>query len=401
MIGLFNDSFPPVMDGVALTVYNYAYWLNRKTNDVMVVTPDTYSKNKKEEEFPISYYPSLPIPMRKPYRLGIPWVNLLLMDKLIYRTEFDIVHAHSPFSSGQIAKRIAKTQKVPFIATFHSKFRDDFVQSTKSEKIADLMIKEVMNFFNSADEVWIPQAWVEETIREYGYKGKVEVVNNGTDLFVESEKIHSIKGNAKKNLNIKENELTLLFVGQHIWEKNTAMIIEALNLLKDINFKMFFIGVGYAKNEMEKMVSKRKLDNKVEFLGSVYERGKIKEYYAASDLFLFPSLYDNAPLVVREAAALHTPSVLVKGSTASEIVQDNINGFLIENSSKALAEKIRLLASNQDKIKEVGENASLSISYSWQSITEEVLDRYEHLKMRKLNKNNGTKSNYKFPSFQI
>lgn len=394
-IGLFNDSFPPIMDGVALTVYNYAYWLNKKTDRVMVVTPNTYQSNEKTEDFDISYYPSVPIPIRKPYRFGMPHLDVMQMYNLIYKTPFDIIHAHSPFSSGKLAKKISKHQNIPLIATFHSKFRDDFVQSVKSEKIADLMIKNVMNFFNYADEVWIPQAYVEDTIREYGYKGNVEVVDNGTDFFVEKNELEILKEKTKKKLNIGQNELTLLFVGQHIWEKNTAMIIEALEIIRNIPYRMFFVGMGYAEQQMKKMVFERKLDDKVCFVGSIFDRNIIKEYYAASDLFIFPSLYDNAPLVVREAAALHTPSILVRGSTASEIIQDNVNGFLIENSAEDLAKKIKYAYMNPQILKLNGTNASITISRSWENITNEVLDRYEHLIMRKISKNNEAKTNYK------
>lgn len=394
-IGLFNDSFPPIMDGVALTVYNYAYWLNKKTDRVMVVTPNTYQSNEKTEDFDISYYPSVPIPIRKPYRLGMPHLDVMQMYNLIYKTPFDIIHAHSPFSSGKLAKKVSKHQNIPLIATFHSKFRDDFVQSVKSEKIADLMIKNVMNFFNYADEVWIPQAYVEDTIREYGFKGNVEVVDNGTDFFVEKNELEILKEKTKKKLNIGKNELTLLFVGQHIWEKNTAMIIEALEIIRNIPYRMFFVGMGYAEQQMKKMVFERKLDDKVCFVGSIFDRNIIKEYYAASDLFIFPSLYDNAPLVVREAAALHTPSILVRGSTASEIIQDNVNGFLIENSAEDLAKKIKYAYMNPQILKLNGTNASITISRSWENITNEVLDRYEHLIMRKISKNNEAKTNYK------
>ena len=46
MIGLFNDNFPPVMDGVALTVQNYAYWLREQGKEVCVVTP--YAPHSQE-----------------------------------------------------------------------------------------------------------------------------------------------------------------------------------------------------------------------------------------------------------------------------------------------------------------------------------------------------------------
>lgn len=78
-------------------------------------------------------------------------------------------------------------------------------------------------------------------------------------------------------------------------------------------------------------------------MGSITERERLKLYYAAADLFLFPSLYDNAPLVVREAAALHTPSLLIKGSTSAEVIHDSVNGFLSDNSVTAYASRISQL----------------------------------------------------------
>ena len=101
--------------------------------------------------------------------------------------------------------------------------------------------------------------------------------------------------------------------------------------------------------------------------------------YAAADLFLFPSIYDNAPLVVREASALQTPAVLVKDSTASEVITDNFNGFLIENTASSLAEKIRELTANPLLICEAGTNASKTIGRTWEHVTELMLERYNNL----------------------
>jgi glycosyltransferase involved in cell wall biosynthesis len=219
---------------------------------------------------------------------------------------------------------------------------------------------------------------VEETIRKYGYKGKLIVVDNGND-FATNLPIKPIKEAARKKLHINGEETVLLFVGQHIWEKNTRMIIESLALLDDLAFKMYFIGVGYAEDEMRQLVDQLGLSSKVEFLGMITDRDVLKRYYAAADLFLFPSIYDNAPLVVREAAAMHTPSILVKDSTSAEIITDNKNGFLIENKAEALANKIKELIGNKQQIITVGLNASKTIARSWESVTEEVLDRYNHL----------------------
>lgn len=379
-IGIFNDSFPPIMDGVSLTAQNYAYWLHKKDQPVCVITPKSpnYSDN---EPYPIYRYASFPILGRKPYRFGLPTLDHSFKTK-INQVSFGLVHAHCPFSSGSLALNIAKKQKIPFVATFHSKYRDDFEHSVGNKFIVKQMTNKIVRFFEKADEVWIPQASVEETIREYGFKGKVEVVDNGND-FATNEPIDLTNKTTRKALHVTENEVMFLFVGQHIWEKNIRLIVESLALIKDLPFKMFFIGTGYAKADLKELVSELALDSKVEFVKVITDREKIKEYYAAADLFLFPSIYDNAPLVVREAGAMHTPSILIKGASSAQNITNNFNGFLIENSRESFAEKLRELINSPEKIEFAGLNASRTIALSWEDVAEEVLDRYKKLMQRK------------------
>jgi len=379
-IGIFNDSFPPIMDGVSLATQNYAYWLHQKKQPVCVITPKSpnYSDN---EPYPIYRYTSIPIIGRKPYRIGLPKIDHTFNAE-IENISFGLVHAHCPFSSGRLALSIAKKQKIPFVATFHSKYRDDFEHSVYNKYIAKQMTNEIIRFFEKADEVWIPQASVEETIREYGFKGKVEIVDNGND-FATDLPIEPIKKAARKELNIPENEMVFLFVGQHIWEKNIRLIVESLALIKEQSFKMFFVGIGYAASDLKELTEELGLSDKVKFVGMISDRDRIKQYYAAADLFLFPSIYDNAPLVIREAGAMHTPSILVEGSSSAENVIDNFNGFLVKNSVESFSSKLIELISAPERIRMAGLNASKSIARSWESVTEEVLDRYNKLMQRK------------------
>ncbi len=380
MIGLFNDCFPPIMDGVSLTTQNYAYWLNQKTGNVCVVTPKSPSA-KDDTEYPVYRYSSIPIPMRKPYRLGFPRIDWPFHEK-INKLSFEIVHAHCPFSSGNLAMRIAHSQNIPIVATFHSKYKSDFERVIPSKRIVDLLVKNVIHFYEMADEVWIPQPAVEETLREYGYKGKVEVVDNGND-FAGKEIIKPLRQEARVSLGINQEEFVMLFVGQHIWEKNLAFLLKSLSLLRDFPFRMYFIGTGYAEQEMKRQTKTLGLMNKVSFVGVLTERPELEKYYASADLFLFPSLYDNAPLVVREAAALHTPAVLIKGSTCAEIIQDGSNGFLTNDSTIAYSHKIQELMKQPDKIRQAGNQASQTIARSWEDVAEEVYDRYIRLIQRK------------------
>jgi len=374
-IGLFNDCFPPVMDGVSVCVANYAHWMQKKVGGVAVVTPNVPGA-KYDYDFKVLDYLSVPVPFRHPYVTGIAEMDPSVLTKLLSH-RFKIVHAHSPFSSGMAAQRVARHYGIPCVATFHSKYRDDFSRVIPSEKMVDFIVRQIVSFYEKADEVWVPQASVAEVIREYGYKGKLEVVDNGSDLVADYPEKYFVE--SRNALGISPDEFVMLFVGQHIWEKNTRFIIDALERISDLKFRMLFVGVGYAAEEMKHLVSEKGLDSKVTFVGSVTQREDIKRYYAAADLFLFPSLYDNAPLVVREAAALHTPSVMVRGATASTILSDGENGFLIDNTLEDFEKCLRSLSADPQRVRRVGIQASRSIVRSWEDIVDEVIDRYNSL----------------------
>lgn len=377
--GLFNDSFPPIIDGVTLTVENYARCLGEMGFNPCVVTP----WNPEILQFPyqVIRYFSLPIHSRKPYRYGYPKMDPFIWKKM-RDTPFRLVHSHCPFSSGRLGVYVKKHQHVPLIGTFHSKYKSDLSHSFKyAPWCVSIILKRIINFFNSCDEVWIPQASVEDTVREYGYKGHLEVVENGVDYAgMPSGKLKKIKLEARNELGIDPDKIALLFVGQHIWEKGIGMIADCLNLLgDDVPFTMNFIGNGYALGALRSKIKDLGLSDRVTIHGIISDRGRLSRYYAASDLFLFPSFYDNAPLVVREAAALGTPAIILKGSTASEVITPEVNGFLVDNSANAYADKIKELSGNRERLFQVGVRAGSTIVRSWDDIVKEVVDRYESL----------------------
>ena len=379
-IGLFNESFPPVMDGVAICVQNYAYWMQKKVGGVSVITPNVPGADYNQYDYEVLDYFSVPVPFRQPYVTGIAEVDPAFIAKIIKR-RFKIVHAHSPFAAGMAAANVAKRLNIPMVATFHSKYRDDFSQTIPSKAVVEQIIKRIVSFYEHADEVWVPQASVKEVIKDYGFKGNVEVVPNGSDLVANYPKTYF--ADARKKLGIAPNDFVCLFVGQHIWQKNVRLIIEALEKVKDTPFKMYFVGNGYAADAMKEMVTEKGLESQVTFVGTVTEREVIKQYYAAADLFLFPSLYDTDGLVVKEAAALQTPSVMVETATAASIITDNENGFLIPNNLDAFASRLRELIHDPERVHRVGVQASHSIVRSWEDVVSEVLERYNRLIAKK------------------
>jgi len=377
LYGIFNDSFPPILDGVTLTVQNYVYWLKASGHTPCVVTP--WNPVCESQDYEVMKYFSLPIASRRPYRYGYPKLDPFIWRRL-RSTDFRILHSHCPFSSGRLAVYVKKHQKVPLVGTFHSKYKSDLEHSFKRMPwCVPIIMKRILDFFNACDEVWIPQAQVEETVREYGYKGPLQVVENGNDFAsIVSGDLWEYKAEAKKRLGFSDSDINLLFVGQHIWEKGLRVIADTLRELDGkVDFRMNFIGTGYAADELRQLLTNYGLDDRIFMHGVINDRRMLSDYYAASDLFIFPSFYDNAPLVVREASSMGTPSILLKGSTASEVVNDGSNGFLTEGNPKGFARLVEHLNNNRDILRRVASGARNSLVRSWQDVVEEVIDRYD------------------------
>ena len=373
--GLFNDGYVPIMDGVTITVKNYALWLNKLLGPTYVVTP--YMPNYEDNEpFPVIRFLSMSTIVRPPYRIGLPDLDLRLQ-YLLKNRNFDIVHAHSPFAAGLLAKKVAKEKHIPIVATFHSKYREDFKRLIAFKSIVDEQMKRIIDFYYSVDHVWVPQESVALTLREYGYKGPYEVVENGIDMKPPAD-VEPFRKRGAEHLGIPVGTPVGLYVGQHILEKNLEFLVNSLPAIMAArpDFRMVFVGKGYAKLQLQQLVHSLGIQKNVVFHDVVYDRELLQSIYARGDIFLFPSLYDNAPLVVREAAAFKTPAVLIKGATAAEVIHDGQNGYLSENREEAFAAKVVEALGDEAAHARIAENAQKTLCRTWEDVVAEVKDRY-------------------------
>ena len=180
------------------------------------------------------------------------------------------------------------------------------------------------------------------------------MVDNGND-FAGTPFLQSVRQEARRTLGIRSGEFMFLFVGQHIWEKNLGFLLDSLVRLSDIPFRMYFVGSGYASHELKQKVVELGLASKVSFVGSIVEREILKRYYVAADLFLFPSLYDNAPLVIREAACIGHSFGIDQGFYRFGNNLRFGKWFLSPNSTEAYSNRIREILCSTAIIKQVGE----------------------------------------------
>ena len=375
-IGQFTDTFLPIVDGVGRVALAYSETLSRMGHQVTVVAPMYDTGYQGRFPFQLVEYAGMGLPGMKQYKVGEAVLDAHYRQR-IRMIPLDIVHAHSPFMAGSEALRLAHVRKLPLVATFHSKYYDDFLKATKSEAIARAGVKLVVSFYNRCDEVWAVGKNTADVLREYGFEGEIQVMPNGATFRSASEQDVA---EVTRRWHLGEDPV-ILFVGQMDWKKNILTILEGCARLKaeGQRFRLVLAGQGVDLMDINAKIQELNLEDRAQTVGHITDASLLDGLYARASLFAFPSLYDAAPMVVREAAVMGTPSVMVRGSTAAEVIQDGVNGYLCENQPADLARVIRGALSDPETLKRAGKMARETIPVPWEKVLETAVERYTRL----------------------
>ena len=139
-------------------------------------------------------------------------------------------------------------------------------------------------------------------------------------------------------LGMGHDQRILLYAGRLAREKNLDTLFEAAAILfkSDPSLRLWLVGDGPFRPECAAMARKHGIGDRVKFVGFV-PREEVNRYYAAADLFVFPSMTETQGLVVLEAMNYGLPAIAVGGGGASENVLDGINGFVVKNDPQEFA----------------------------------------------------------------
>ena len=375
-IGQFTDTFLPVVDGVGRVALAYADTLCHMGHQVTVVSPMYDTGYRGGYPFELVDFQAMSLPGMKQYKQGEAPMDPHYR-KRMRMIPLDIVHAHSPFTSGSEALRLASLRKLPLVGTFHSKYYDDFLKATKSEKLARVGVKFVVDFYERCDEVWAVGQATADVLHEYGYEGDIQVMPNG--VMIRQADADAV-ADAERRWGLGRDPM-ILFVGQMNWKKNILTVLETCAQLhaQGTRFQLVLAGQGPDLKEIEQKIHDLGRADCTHLAGHITDSRLLDGLYARASLFAFPSLYDNAPMVVREAAVMGTPSVLVRGSSAAEIIQNGENGYLCENDPADLARVMRQVLADPEAARKIGENAKETIPVPWEKILETAVGRYERL----------------------
>lgn len=372
------DSYYPNFDGPCLVITSYAksFLKMGAGTDVKLAVPKS-PKYKDNQPFEVKRVTSIPAP--DGYRCAVPVLDGKIK-KFLKENKFDIIHVHSPFTMCSYFTKYGKKHGIPVIYTFHTKYHEDFERTLRLKCMQKFMMRYIMKNINRADYVWTVSDGAADCLREYGYKKNIKVIRNGTDLtYPENGAELTEKVNAAYN--IQSDETVFLSVGRIVANKKLQLALNALKIVADkgVKFKYLIVGSGSYEDELKQMVRNLNLQDYVVFTGKIMDRQLLSAHYLRADLFVFASTFDTASLAPIEAAAMKLPTIMNKGCSTAEIITDNVNGYLVEESAEAWAEKIVEIVSDKASLATMKEKTYEQVYRTWDSVAEEVVAEYRKI----------------------
>lgn len=373
----FVDSYFPLTDGVVQTVHNYASIMNRDSFSCVIAPSAKEPYDDGVFDYKVIRTKTANAFVQE-YTIPRPRSDKALRE-FLDGEKIDIFHAHSPFFEGRFAAYYAKSHNIPCVVTFHSKYYDDALHVTGSKFLAKRLVGLIVGLYNRVDSVWACSNGTANTLKEYGYKGDVFVMDNGSSLNIPAEERPALKLSADEKYSFPKDKKVLVFVGHLIWHKNLKLILDTFRLLCNVSdeYVLMIVGEGYDGEEIKSYADSLSFpDGAVRFTGKISDRDTLAGIYLNSSLLFFPSVYDNSPLVVREAASLGLPSLLTAGSNAAEAVKKDVSGFTAAEDSGAMFEEIKKIFASQNLYAAVCENAEKMIPKTWEEIVRRVREKY-------------------------
>ena len=377
-VAIITDSFPPLIDGVSRSALGYAKSLHEGGYGKCIVVAPRMPHLKYHYPFPVYGFPSVRLPYDV-YRAGHPFLPRLISK--LREMEIDILHAHSPFISMTLARELQRYLKIPIVFTQHTKWDSDIAIAVSFRVLQRKLERYAYRNISKADELWSVSHDAGEYLKSRGYNGEYVVMPNGTD-FPRGEADPELLAQINSRYDLPDGVPVFLFVGRMKWYKNVGLILDTLELLhkSDFDFRMLFVGDGEDLPDIKKMAADKGLEKVVHFAGKISNRTELMQYFMRSDLFIFLSTYDNAPLVVREAAACACPTLALQGSSTAEILDNGINGFTVREGAIYSAEAIKAIFADRKRLEEVSTAASQQVYLTWEQAIERAVERYEVVK---------------------
>ncbi|MGI6483837.1 MAG: glycosyltransferase family 4 protein [Methanobacterium sp.] len=375
--------FYPSLAGVETYVLSLSKNLALQGHKIDVLTMNTENAPENEEIFPNVNVKRCKISFN--YTKGFVSKNFFKF--LLESKDYDIYHAHIPFSFGlESAILASKINGIPLIVTHHGEAPSFTncanVQSTISKIYSTFTRIFCLNFVDKIvflTKSYCKSLWISPPARK-----KIKIVRTGSEI----EKFLFLQNNAKlkKDLKIPFKDKIILFVGslsRYNRYKGVDFLIKSMQLVNenDPHVKLLIIGDGELKIELNDLAEKCGVKEQVIFLGAIPNE-EIPPYYSICDLVILPSIYgpENGPMVIFEAMASSKPVISTKLPGLIDIVENSFGILVPPKDINAIADSI-LTLTNDDKLRiKMGKNARKAAEkYSWKKCAKKMEKLYFEL----------------------
>lgn len=371
-IAFFTDTYFPILNGVTISVNNFAEELQRLGHTVYIFAP---KMNGLADEPGVIRIPSLQVVSSLP-EVRIP---IVLPGKLVknhFKDDIDIIHAHGNGPFSLLGYQVANQMHIPFVLTFHTMFTQYTHYILSGKLIKPGVIAKGLKFSgNLCDAVVTPSEKMKNELISYGVKKQITVIPN----FVKTGKLQGKKkGFLRQMFGIPSDSIILLSVGRLAKEKNFPFIIKAFKKVKaDKDVHLVIVGPGPQKEELHELVKFLKLENRAHFTGRI-EPEQMGLVYADADIFVFASVTEVQAVVILEAAASGLPFVVIKDGAYKDAIVDGVNGYLTKASQSDFLQKLERMIEDKNLQKKFGKKSKELIenNFNPQKLAERLLALY-------------------------
>ena len=364
-IAVVTETWPPEVNGVAMTLAKLVQGLSHRNHDVQLIRP-----RQTKSESPLNdasleevLMRGMPIPRYPELKLGLPSKKTLVKTWTLRRP--DVVHIATEGPLGWSALQAAKVLKLPVT----SDFRTNFQSYSKHYGVGWLrkpIVAYLRKFHNATACTMVPTRELMRTLSENGF-ANLKVVSRGVDtkLFNISKRDTSLRS----SWGATDNTKVLISVGRMAPEKNLDQVLKTYEALKltGQSFKLVMVGDGPLKEQFQKRYPE------IIFPGML-SQSNLAAYYASSDLFIFPSQTETFGNVTLEALASGIPVLAFDCAAARDWVQTGINGWLVaENNPEGFAAQAVTVFSSKDLLGQITQSTRQQVVHlDWDQIAEQV-----------------------------
>jgi glycosyltransferase involved in cell wall biosynthesis len=351
-IAVVTETFPPEINGVAVTIFRMVEGLRERHHEIQLIRPRQSRQDSAaaEPHFEEILKKGVPIPRYANLKMGLPAKQALI--RLWSLNRPDIVHIVTEGPLGWSALAAALKLRIPCCSDFHTNFHN-YSKHYGIGWLRKPISGYLRRFHNKAHCTLVPTASLRDNLEDHGYQN-LRVVARGVDTQLFSPKRRSLK--LREQWGVTSEQPVALYVGRLSPEKNLAAVINAYTAMRAAapGVRLVLVGDGPERTALQE----RHPD--IIFAGMQVGEA-LAAHYASGDIFLFPSITETFGNVTIEALASGLAVVAYDYAAAAEFIKQGENGLLATFDDTREFVKLAIgIACNRARACELGRSARMS-----------------------------------------